>query len=240
VSTGRVYISRDVVFDETVFPFKSLHPNAGALIRKQILLLDPSLCNFERGTTLLMILQWKILMLLTHMSVLFLILCRIQLVEIQQLAKIWVKTVLKAVHMTLLCFKVKITVAPDPMMILSQKQPRDCRRSRRDPPVPCHIPRQALRRERPACMRVVPPLLRVRLLSDRLRLALRPRPPVLPHHWLHAPQRILAPRLAPRPRQERQILLPPAPLDPLRPMLACLSLWHHLVRVRILALLKEL
>jgi hypothetical protein len=49
VSTGRVYISRDVVFDETVFPFKSLHPNAGALIRKQILLLDPSLCNFEQG-----------------------------------------------------------------------------------------------------------------------------------------------------------------------------------------------
>ncbi|XP_071680324.1 uncharacterized protein [Lolium perenne] len=49
VSTGRVYISRDVVFDEAVFPFKSLHPNAGALLRKQILLLDPSLCNFEQG-----------------------------------------------------------------------------------------------------------------------------------------------------------------------------------------------
>ena len=30
VSTGRVYISRDVVFDETVFPFSTLHPNAGA------------------------------------------------------------------------------------------------------------------------------------------------------------------------------------------------------------------
>jgi hypothetical protein len=49
VSTGRVYISRDVVFDETVFPFKNLHPNAGALLRKQILLLDPSLHNFEQG-----------------------------------------------------------------------------------------------------------------------------------------------------------------------------------------------
>ena len=35
-STGRVYISRDVVFDETVFPFASMHPNAGALLRKQI------------------------------------------------------------------------------------------------------------------------------------------------------------------------------------------------------------
>ena len=33
VSTGRVYISRDVVFDETQFPFEKLHPNAGALLR---------------------------------------------------------------------------------------------------------------------------------------------------------------------------------------------------------------
>jgi hypothetical protein len=41
--TGRVYISRDVVFDETVFPFKSLHPNAGALLRKEIMLLPEPL-----------------------------------------------------------------------------------------------------------------------------------------------------------------------------------------------------
>ena len=34
VSTGRVYISRDVVFDEQVFPFFELHPNAGSLLRK--------------------------------------------------------------------------------------------------------------------------------------------------------------------------------------------------------------
>jgi hypothetical protein len=32
-----------------VFPFKYLHPNAGALLRKQILLLDPSLHNFHEG-----------------------------------------------------------------------------------------------------------------------------------------------------------------------------------------------
>jgi hypothetical protein len=32
-----------------VFPFKNLHPNAGALLQKQILLLDPSLHNFEQG-----------------------------------------------------------------------------------------------------------------------------------------------------------------------------------------------
>jgi hypothetical protein len=43
VKTGRVYISRDVVFDETVFPFASLHPNAGALLRQEILLLPESL-----------------------------------------------------------------------------------------------------------------------------------------------------------------------------------------------------
>ena len=38
-STGRVYISRDVVFDESVFPFASLNPNAGKRLQKEILLL---------------------------------------------------------------------------------------------------------------------------------------------------------------------------------------------------------
>jgi hypothetical protein len=44
-SYGRVYISRDVVFDETVFPFASLHSNAGARLRQEILLLPESLQN---------------------------------------------------------------------------------------------------------------------------------------------------------------------------------------------------
>jgi hypothetical protein len=35
VPTGRIYIYRDV----EIFPFASLHPNAGALLRKEILLL---------------------------------------------------------------------------------------------------------------------------------------------------------------------------------------------------------
>jgi len=48
-STGRVYISRDVVFDEEVFPFESLHPNAGARLRKDILLLPDHLQNPEPG-----------------------------------------------------------------------------------------------------------------------------------------------------------------------------------------------
>jgi len=39
VSSGRVYISRDVTFDENVFPFAKLHPNAGARLRPEILLL---------------------------------------------------------------------------------------------------------------------------------------------------------------------------------------------------------
>lgn len=56
---GRVYISRDVVFDETVFPFASFHPNAGARLRSEIALLPDILkksfvffwgCKFARPT----------------------------------------------------------------------------------------------------------------------------------------------------------------------------------------------
>ena len=49
MSTGRVYISRDVVFDESVYPFESLHPNARALLRKEILLLPSNLQNLDHG-----------------------------------------------------------------------------------------------------------------------------------------------------------------------------------------------
>ena len=49
VSTGRVYISRDVVFDETQFPFADLHPNAGALLRTEILLLPSHLTGRDQG-----------------------------------------------------------------------------------------------------------------------------------------------------------------------------------------------
>jgi hypothetical protein len=42
VSTGRVYISRDVVFDENLFPFSDLHPNAGRRLKEDILLLPSS------------------------------------------------------------------------------------------------------------------------------------------------------------------------------------------------------
>jgi hypothetical protein len=45
ISSGRVYISRDVVFDETEFPFSKLHPNAGARLREEISLLPQDLLN---------------------------------------------------------------------------------------------------------------------------------------------------------------------------------------------------
>jgi hypothetical protein len=40
---GRIYISRDVVFDESVYPFAKLHPNTGARLRGEISLLPPHL-----------------------------------------------------------------------------------------------------------------------------------------------------------------------------------------------------
>jgi hypothetical protein len=43
VANGRVYISRDVVFDESIFPFAELNPNAGAQLKSDILLLHPTL-----------------------------------------------------------------------------------------------------------------------------------------------------------------------------------------------------
>jgi hypothetical protein len=41
--TGRVYISRDVTFDENIFPLAQLHPNAGARLRHEISLLPSDL-----------------------------------------------------------------------------------------------------------------------------------------------------------------------------------------------------
>jgi hypothetical protein len=50
ISTGRIYISRDVVFDEDVSPFAELHSNAGARLRTEINLLPSTLLpssNFD-------------------------------------------------------------------------------------------------------------------------------------------------------------------------------------------------
>jgi histone deacetylase 1/2 len=45
VASGRVYISRDVIFEETNFPFSKLHSNAGARLRSEISLLPSYLSN---------------------------------------------------------------------------------------------------------------------------------------------------------------------------------------------------
>lgn len=43
---GHVYISQDVVFDEGIFPFAQLRPNAGACLHDEISLLPETLLNF--------------------------------------------------------------------------------------------------------------------------------------------------------------------------------------------------
>jgi hypothetical protein len=48
-SSSRVYISRVVIFDETVFPFSYLHENVGAQLEAEILLLPPTLRNYQGG-----------------------------------------------------------------------------------------------------------------------------------------------------------------------------------------------
>jgi hypothetical protein len=47
IRTGRIYISRDVVFDEQVFPFASLHDNVDARLRSEVALLPPTLVDFS-------------------------------------------------------------------------------------------------------------------------------------------------------------------------------------------------
>lgn len=48
ISTGRAYISSDVIFDEHIFPLSKLHSNASALLRSQIILLLAHLGNPSR------------------------------------------------------------------------------------------------------------------------------------------------------------------------------------------------
>jgi hypothetical protein len=45
IATCHVYISHDVIFDENVFPFASLHANAGARLRSEISLLPAALLD---------------------------------------------------------------------------------------------------------------------------------------------------------------------------------------------------
>lgn len=84
VSEGRVYISRDVIFDENVYPFASMHPNAGARLKAKILLLPTDLLNpsSDFGVTILCVLMVMIPCAL------------IQLVSMQVLHKNWQKMML--------------------------------------------------------------------------------------------------------------------------------------------------
>jgi hypothetical protein len=45
VSSGRVYVSRDVTFDENIFPFSHIHSNAVARLRSEISCVHPTLLN---------------------------------------------------------------------------------------------------------------------------------------------------------------------------------------------------
>jgi hypothetical protein len=45
VSTGCIYVSRDVVLDEQIFPFSTMHKNAGARLKSEISCLHPTLLN---------------------------------------------------------------------------------------------------------------------------------------------------------------------------------------------------
>jgi histone deacetylase 1/2 len=49
IHTGRVYISRDVIFNEEVFPFATLHNNAGARLQHEISLLPEHLLGSHQG-----------------------------------------------------------------------------------------------------------------------------------------------------------------------------------------------
>jgi hypothetical protein len=49
IPTGRVYVSRDVVFDEELFPFASLHTNVGARLQHEISLLPDHLHSSHHG-----------------------------------------------------------------------------------------------------------------------------------------------------------------------------------------------
>jgi hypothetical protein len=48
-ATGRLYISRDVVFDEQVFPFAKFHPNAGPRLRAEVSLHPTLFPTFSQG-----------------------------------------------------------------------------------------------------------------------------------------------------------------------------------------------
>jgi hypothetical protein len=57
-ATGCIYVSRDVIFDETVFPFASMHSNAGARYHSDVLLEPPrnsAFTNSDYASTMILL-----------------------------------------------------------------------------------------------------------------------------------------------------------------------------------------
>jgi hypothetical protein len=74
IATGHVYISRDVIFNENVFLFASLHANAGARLRSEISLLPTALLDSTLFGIVLWTLTFCLSLLMLECS---LVLCRI-------------------------------------------------------------------------------------------------------------------------------------------------------------------
>lgn len=79
VFTSGVYISRDIVFEETVFPFSKLHANAGAQLCAEIILLHPTL--IPSGVIMLVLITVKLILIILLMNRLLKCLFLMQLVE---------------------------------------------------------------------------------------------------------------------------------------------------------------
>jgi hypothetical protein len=45
ISKGCVYVSQDVIIDETIYPFSKLNPNAGAWLREELSLIPTFNCD---------------------------------------------------------------------------------------------------------------------------------------------------------------------------------------------------
>jgi hypothetical protein len=148
----------------------------------------------SRGTILLMTLLWKILMLLTLLQVLFLMIYRVQLVEMEQQAKILAKTVLRAARLTLFSNQVKTTEAQTSRPIFRQDLPRDPPRCPRDPLLTSwdrRLQRQVLRqRQASSVLRAHMGRTRLRPRPDPLRTVSRMQRPVQAQQHTAMPQEI--------------------------------------------------
>jgi hypothetical protein len=64
--SGRVYISRDVAFDESVFPFSELNPNAGRRLQEEFSLLSHGVSQFNDHVLTVLLILLMILVILVR------------------------------------------------------------------------------------------------------------------------------------------------------------------------------